>query len=76
MHLEGLLSKQTIISARKRVDRPENTLVELFVVNNKADAALAAGLRDLKTWAAPCSGSRNLDNDVLFFFPTEFIVLD
>ena len=47
------------------MNRPENTLVELFIVHNKADAALAARLRDKETRAAPSRGSRNLSDDVL-----------
>ena len=47
------------------MNRPENTLVELFIVHNKADAALAARLRDEETRAAPSRGSRNLSDDVL-----------
>ena len=51
------------------MDRPENALVELLVVHNKTDAALAAGLRDEEPRAAPCRWSRNLCDDVLLQEP-------
>ena len=56
---------EDVISAWERMDRAKNALVELFVVYNKADAALAARLWDEKSWAAPCCRSRNLSYDVI-----------
>ena len=55
-----------VISAWERMNGAENALVELFVVYNKADAALAARLWDKKSWATPCCRSRNLSYDVFF----------
>ena len=57
---------KNVVSAWEWVYRAEDALVELFVVYNKTDAALAARLWDEKSWAAPCCRSRNFSNDVLF----------
>ena len=55
---------EDVISAREGVDGAEYALVELFIVYNKANAALAARLWDEEPWAAPCCRSRNLSYDV------------
>ena len=47
------------------MNRAEYALVELFVVYNEADAALAARLGDEEPGAEPCRRSRNLSDDVL-----------
>ena len=54
-----------VISAWERMNRAEYALVELFVVYNKVDAALAARLGDEKTRAAPSRRSGNLSHEVL-----------